>query len=45
MEKRLKARPFPQQTTGDLSLGELWTKYRNDMLPFIYIVIFIFTDK
>ncbi|PEZ30673.1 SIR2 family protein [Bacillus thuringiensis] len=45
VEERLKARPFPQYTTGDLTLKELWTKYRNDMLSSVGIAIFIFGNK
>ena len=45
VEKRLKARPFPKHTTGDLSREELWTKYREDMLSTVGIAIFIFGNK
>lgn len=45
VEERLKARPFPQNTTGELSLPELRTKYRNDMLSSVGIAIFIFGNK
>lgn len=45
VEERLRARPFPQNTTGDFSLKELWTKYREDMLSSVGIAIFIFGNK
>ncbi|EAZ85483.1 hypothetical protein BB14905_14840 [Bacillus sp. B14905] len=45
IEERLRARPFPQNTTGDLPLKDLWTKYRDDMLSSVGIAIFIFGNK
>ena len=45
IEKRLKARPFPQVTTGSIDLKELWTKYRKDMLSSVGIAIFMFGNK
>lgn len=45
VEERLKCRPFPQITTGQLSQSELWTKYRNEMLSNVGIAVFIFGNK
>lgn len=45
VEERLITRPFPQSTTGKISLPELWTKYRNDMIENVGISIFIFGNK
>lgn len=45
IENRLKARPFPQNTTGSLPLKDLWTMYRDDMLSSVGIAIFIFGNK
>ncbi|SFL73660.1 SIR2-like domain-containing protein [Gracilibacillus orientalis] len=45
VEQRLKCRPFPQNTTGGLSIKDLWTKYRNDMISNIGISVFIFGNK
>lgn len=43
--RRLKAQPFPQSATGEISLKEMWTKYRKDMLFGTGIAIFIFGNK
>ncbi|MEI2342238.1 SIR2 family protein [Priestia megaterium] len=45
VEERLKCRPFPQVTTGQISKSELWTKYRQEMLSNVGIAIFIFGNK
>lgn len=45
VEERLKARPFPQVSTGDKSIKTLWTQYRKDMLANVGISIFIFGNK
>ncbi|ATH91861.1 SIR2 family protein [Bacillus glycinifermentans] len=45
VEERLKARPFPQATTGKMEISELWTKYRQDMLSNVGIAVFMFGNK
>lgn len=45
IEERLKCRPFPQVTTGQLSRSELWTKYRKEMLFNVGVAVFIFGNK
>ncbi|MBU8878199.1 SIR2 family protein [Bacillus sp. FJAT-29790] len=45
VEDRLKSRPFPQNTSGEMHLNELWTKYRKVMLFNVSISIFIFGNK
>ncbi|MGP7818306.1 SIR2 family protein [Niallia sp. 01092] len=45
VEERLKCRPFPQITRGQLSRSELWTKYRKEMLSNVGIAVFIFGNK
>ncbi|MBT2278607.1 SIR2 family protein [Priestia megaterium] len=45
VEERLKCRPFPQVTTGQISKQELWTKYRREMLSNVGIAVFIFGNK
>jgi hypothetical protein len=45
VEDRLKSRPFPQNTSGEIPLNELWTKYRKEMLFNVGISIFIFGNK
>jgi hypothetical protein len=45
VEERLKARPFPQVTTGKIKKSELWTKYRQDMLSNVGIAVFMFGNK
>lgn len=44
-EERMKCRPFPQVTTGQLSRAELWTKYRKEMISNVGISVFIFGNK
>lgn len=45
IEKRLKSKPFPQNSAGDMPIKELWTKYRKEMLTNVGISIFIFGNK
>lgn len=45
VEERLKCRPFPQNTIGQLSLPQLWTEYRKEMLSNVGIAVFIFGNK
>lgn len=45
VEERLKARPFPQISTGEKSIKTLWTQYRKDMLANVGVSIFIFGNK
>ncbi|SDO02301.1 SIR2-like domain-containing protein [Psychrobacillus sp. OK028] len=45
VEERLKCRPFPQITTGQVPIAELWTKYREEMLSNVGIAVFIFGNK
>lgn len=45
VEERIKARPFPQATTGKMEMSELWTKYRQDMLSNVGIAVFMFGNK
>lgn len=45
VEERLKCRPFPQITAGQLSRSELWTKYRKEILSNVGIAVFIFGNK
>ncbi|GGJ13626.1 SIR2 family protein [Paenibacillus hunanensis] len=45
VEERLISRPFPQDTTGQIPLKELWTKHRNNMIQNVGIAIFIFGNK
>ncbi|MGD6903407.1 SIR2 family protein [Bacillus infantis] len=45
VEDRLKCRPFPQMTTGEISRSELWTKYRKEMLTTVGVSVFIFGNK
>lgn len=45
VEERLISRPFPQNTTGQIPLQELWTTHRNNMIQNVGISIFIFGNK
>lgn len=45
IENRLKSRPFPQESTGKMSLNSLWTKYRKDMISGVGFSIFIYGNK
>jgi hypothetical protein len=38
-------RPFPQSVQGEQNIKELWTQYRNDMISYAGISIFIFGNK
>lgn len=44
-EDELILRPFPQTTSGEKNLLELWNAYRNDMISFAGISLFIFGNK
>lgn len=44
-ESQLILRPFPQSETGKLKLPELWEKYRQDMISYAGIAIFMFGNK
>lgn len=41
----LTLRPFPQFASGGRSLGELWTKYREEMINDAGVIIFLFGNK
>lgn len=41
----LTLRPFPQFSSGDKPIKELWTEYRKDMINDVGVVIFIFGNK
>ena len=41
----MKSRPFPQESTGKMSLNSLWTKYRKDMISGVGFSIFIYGNK
>jgi len=43
--EQLVLRPFPQNSSGVQDLKLLWTEYRNDMLSFSGIAIFVFGNK
>jgi len=45
VEDRLISRPFPQNTTGQIPIKELWTKHRNNMIQNVGISIFMFGNK
>lgn len=45
VEDRLKSRPFPQDSVGNIPLARLWTDYRKDMLSSVGIAIFIYGNK
>ena len=45
IEDRLIMRPFPQKSSGNTNLKELWTEYRNEMIELAGISIFIFGNK
>ena len=44
-EDELILRPFPQTTSGEKNLGELWSAYRKDMISFAGISLFLFGNK
>ena len=43
--EQLIIRPFPQFPTGTKTLNTLWSDYRNEMISFAGIAIFIFGNK
>ncbi|MCH4826767.1 SIR2 family protein, partial [Planococcus halocryophilus] len=45
VEERLRCRPFPQVTTGQMTIPELWTKYREEMISSVGFAVFIFGNK
>ena len=45
VEDQLVLRPFPQSTEGGLSLSELWSRYREDMINHAGIALFLFGNK
>ncbi|MDR9857674.1 SIR2 family protein [Paenibacillus sp. VCA1] len=45
VEERLISRPFPQNTTGQIPINELWTKHRNNMIQNVGISVFMFGNK
>jgi len=45
VEDQLVLRPFPQSTEGELPLSALWTKYREDMINYAGVAIFLFGNK
>ena len=44
-EDQLIVKPFPQFQTGDKELKELWFEYRNNMIEFAGVSIFLFGNK
>ena len=44
-DDQLLLRPFPQNQVGELDLKLLWRKYRDDMISYAGIAIFIFGNK
>ena len=45
IEDGLVLRPFPQSSEGPTPLNELWTRYREDMLDYAGIAVFVFGNK
>ncbi|XID95609.1 SIR2 family protein [Paenibacillaceae bacterium WGS1546] len=45
VDEHLCLRPFPQQSSGGISMNELKTKYREDMLEQAGVAVFIFGNK
>lgn len=45
VDEHLCLRPFPQIVSGKIPLGQLWQKYREDMIGQAGIVAFIFGNK
>ncbi|OEE71671.1 SIR2 family protein [Vibrio genomosp. F6] len=45
LEDKLILRPFPQSTAGEVPLSGLWTKYREDMINYAGIALFLFGNK
>ncbi len=44
-ESQLILRPFPQSETGKMKLADLWEKYRQDMISYAGVAVFIFGNK
>jgi hypothetical protein len=44
-EDQLIIKPFPQFPTGDKNLMELWQEYRNNMIEYSGVAIFLFGNK
>lgn len=44
-DEDLVMRPFPQFSTGEGTLPEQWTKYRNEMIEYAGIGVFVFGNK
>lgn len=44
-EDQLIVKPFPQFKTGDKELKQLWTEYRQGMIDYAGIAIFLFGNK
>ena len=44
-EDQLMLRPFPQNETGGMKLQDLWERYRQDMMSYGGIAIFMFGNK
>jgi hypothetical protein len=44
-EDQLIIKPFPQYATGGKELSQLWQEYRENMIPYAGIAIFIFGNK
>lgn len=42
---QLILRPFPQNQVGTRSIAEVWAEYRNDMISYAGIAIFLFGNK
>ncbi|WP_444904809.1 SIR2 family protein [Microbulbifer sp. CnH-101-E] len=45
IEDQLVLRPFPQSTKGEIPLSEMWSKYREDMINYAGIALFLFGNK
>ncbi len=45
IDDRLIMRPFPQKSSGNKELKELWTDYRKEMISMAGVSIFIFGNK
>jgi DNA-directed RNA polymerase subunit E'/Rpb7 len=45
LDDLLILRPFPQVQSGNKTIAEIWTDYRNDMLSKAGIAIFVFGNK
>lgn len=45
VEERLISRPFPQNSTSQLPIKDLWTRHRNNMIQNVGISVFMFGNK